>query len=272
MVLVKDVTDCETSVVRGLDQQLIDELNTIVPNALVSFEDLNVAATGSSVWALVQPAAKEALQRAITERGTTLSANSAYRSIAAQFILFQHAQAGRCGITIAATPGRSNHQSGLALDVEDADSWQPFLERHGWQRLLPDDPVHFDYVGDGTQDIRDLAVLAFQRVWNRNNANDLIAEDSQYGPETEARLGNSPAEGWGNVPTNPLRLLRLTEPFMQGDDVRQVQEALIRVGFSLVPDGIYGPITQGSVRQFQTDKALTVDGVVGPQTRAALGL
>lgn len=270
MVLVKDVTDCETSAVRGLDQQLIDEVNAIVPNALVSIEDLDVAATGSSVWALVQLVAKEALQRAITERGTTLSVNSAYRSIAAQLILFQHAQAGRCGITIAAIPGRSNHQSGLALDVEDAEGWQPFLERHGWQRLLPDDPVHFDYLGGGTQDIRGPAVLAFQRVWNRNNPNDPITEDGLYGPQTETRLGNSPAEGWGNVPTVPPRLLRLTEPFMQGDDVRQAQEALIRMGFSLTADGIYGPITEGAVRQFQTDKGLTVDGIVGPQTRAAL--
>jgi hypothetical protein len=41
------------------------------------------------------------------------------RTIAQQLILFQQAQANRCGITIAAEPGKSNHQSGLALDIED---------------------------------------------------------------------------------------------------------------------------------------------------------
>lgn len=75
MVLIKDVTDCSTSAVRGLDQQLIDEINAIVPNALVGIEDLNAAASGSSVWLLVQPTAKEALQRAINvpgfDQGTT---------------------------------------------------------------------------------------------------------------------------------------------------------------------------------------------------------
>lgn len=271
MVLVKDITTCETSAVRGLDQQLIDEINAIVPNALVSIEDLNVAATGSSVWLLMQPPAKEALGQALNERGTKLEVNSAYRTIAAQLLLYQHAQAGRCGISIAARPGRSNHQSGLALDVEDAAGWEPFLERHGWERLLPSDPVHFDFV-QGGQDIRSTAILAFQRLWNRNNPNDRIAEDGAYGPQTEARLGNSPAEGFGTVPDSPPRLLRLTQPFMQGEDVRQVQEALVRMGFALAADGIYGPITEGAVRQFQTDKGLTVDGLVGPQTRAALGL
>ena len=271
MVLVKDITSCSTSAVRGLDQQLIAEINAIVPNALVSIEDLNVAATGSSVWPLVQPPAKEALQRAINERGTTLQVNSAYRTIAAQLLLYQHAQAGRCGISIAAPPGRSNHQSGLALDVEDAAGWEPYLERYGWQRLLPNDPIHFNFI-QGGQDIRSTAVLAFQRLWNRNNPSDRIEEDGAYGPQTEARLNNSPAEGFGASVPKTQRLLRLTQPFMQGEDVRQVQEALVGMGFALAADGVYGPITEAAVRQFQTDKGLTVDGVVGPQTRGALGL
>lgn len=196
MVLIKDVNDCETSAVRGLDQQLINEINAIVPNALVSIEDLNVAVTGASVWPLLQPPAKEALQLAINERGTTLQVNSAYRTIAAQLVLFQHAQAGRCGIIIAARPGESNHQSGLALDIEDNAGWRPFLERHGWRWLGPEDEVHFDFVGGGTQDLRSTAVLALQRLWNRSNPDARIAEDGQYGEQTNVRLGNSPAEGF----------------------------------------------------------------------------
>lgn len=204
MVLVKDITGCETSPVRGLDQQLIDEVNVIVPNALVSIEELDVELTGSSVWPLLQPAAKEALGRAIAERGATLQVNSGYRTIAAQLVLFQNAN--ECGFEVAPV-GSSNHQSGLALDIADNEGWRPVLERYGWQWFGPSDPVHFDFTGGGTQDIRGTATLAFQRLWNRNNAADPIAEDSVYGEQTNIRLGNSPAEGFPSPPQNEPRPL-----------------------------------------------------------------
>lgn len=65
------------------------------------------------------------------------------------------------------------------------------------------------------------------------------------------------------------RDLELTDPAMQGDDVRDVQRRL-RVG--LVADGIYGPLTAAAVKSFQATHHLTVDGIVGPATRAALHL
>lgn len=60
----------------------------------------------------------------------------------------------------------------------------------------------------------------------------------------------------------------------QGDDVKQVQEKLIAAGFPVQggADGKFGQHTEDAVRAFQTAKGLTADGVVGPQTRAALGL
>lgn len=203
MVLVKDITGCETTPVRGLDQQLIDEVNVIVPNTLVSIEDLDVKLIGSSVWPLLQLPAKEALGQAIVERGATLEVNSGYRPVAGQFVLFQNGS--ECNFTVAAV-GNSNHQSGLALDIEDNAGWRPFLERHGWQWFGPEDDVHFDFV-QGGQDIGSTAVLAFQRLWNRNNASDPIVEDGIYGEQTEIRLGNSPAEGFASLPQNEPRPL-----------------------------------------------------------------
>ncbi|MEG4048335.1 glycoside hydrolase family protein [Microcoleus sp. Pol17_C1] len=69
-----------------------------------------------------------------------------------------------------------------------------------------------------------------------------------------------------------VRVLTLTEPIMQGEDVRQVQEALIAAGINVSADGVFGKDTDRAVRQFQQQKGLTADGVVGTQTRKELGL
>ncbi len=279
-IKIQNVTSCSTSIARGLDQQIINEMNQIIPNVLVSFEDLNVR-LGQAVWPLVQPPARIALARAIEDRGVPMQMNSAYRTIAQQLILYNHylhrLRTGRlrCGIFIAARPGRSNHQSGLAIDINDYFGWRPFLERRGWRWLGPRDPVHFDYVGGGTRDIRLTAVLAFQRLWNRHNIDDRISEDGIYGPNTERRLNNSYVEGFSISVTEPsgdFRVLRLSQPYMQGEDVRRIQQALADAGYSITVDGVYGPGSRSVVIQFQRRNGLDADGVVGPVTRATLGL
>jgi hypothetical protein len=75
-----------------------------------------------------------------------------------------------------------------------------------------------------------------------------------------------------NFAPAPFRLLFLTEPLMQGDDVLAVQKALIQKGFNLKADGIFGPATDNAVTAFQNKQGLTPDGIVGPGTRKALGL
>ncbi|MEW6723926.1 MAG: spore cortex-lytic enzyme [Bacillota bacterium] len=59
----------------------------------------------------------------------------------------------------------------------------------------------------------------------------------------------------------------------RGADVRTVQWKLQSWGYYRGPiDGIYGAQTYRAVRYFQAKNGLRVDGIVGPQTRAALGL
>jgi peptidoglycan hydrolase-like protein with peptidoglycan-binding domain len=56
-----------------------------------------------------------------------------------------------------------------------------------------------------------------------------------------------------------------------GDAVRRLQRALRRTpDLGLAVDGIFGPMTDQAVQQFQQANGLTVDGVVGPLTWAAL--
>jgi peptidoglycan hydrolase-like protein with peptidoglycan-binding domain len=57
----------------------------------------------------------------------------------------------------------------------------------------------------------------------------------------------------------------------KGAAVTELQGALKRHGFDPGPiDGDFGPKTEAAVKAFQAAKGLTVDGVVGPQTRQAL--
>jgi N-acetylmuramoyl-L-alanine amidase len=271
----------DTSKVKSLSLQIIAEMNLLIPNVLVSAEDLNVVVS-ASVNLFLQPAAKEVLRRAIRARGgAVLSINSAYRTVAQQHMLRTFYEMGRSGISLAAKPGLSNHEDGLALDIsvrtpdnpnQDADFvvWRAALEAEGWDWLGIQDPFHFTYAGTGVRDdIGDIGVQAFQQLWNKQNPNDQMKVDGLFGPQTAARMNQSPAEGFK---TN--RLLKLVTPNLQGEDVRKVQQALVNAGFlsNNQVSGNYDAATEVAVKNFQDQKGLGKDGIVGPQTRKALGI
>ncbi len=98
------------------------------------------------------------------------------------------------------------------------------------------------------------------------------SSDPNLSQESQAYLANRPkiSSGGGVPPAPGPRTLALTSPPLSGEDVRQVQTALVRWGAQLVPDGIFGATTDRAVRQFQTSRGLVADGVVGPQTLALL--
>ncbi|MCM1045655.1 MAG: peptidoglycan-binding protein [Candidatus Gastranaerophilales bacterium] len=57
----------------------------------------------------------------------------------------------------------------------------------------------------------------------------------------------------------------------RGADVTYLQQRLVSLGYSLgAVDGIFGSKTRTAVMAFQRDHKLTVDGIVGPKTWAAL--
>jgi len=204
-MLIKEIrlASCpSTSILDGLNQQLIKQLDVIAPGKLVSIKDLSDAGLvklGPAAYPFVGgPTAKARLKKAIESRGKTLEVNSAYRTVAQQFLLRRMFESGpnKCGMAAAAKPGTSNHESGLALDIEDPFSWKLSLQTFGWKHLGPGDPPHFDFVG-GT-DLRQLGVKAFQSLWNQHNPGDKLKEpvDGDFGPETQKRLEKTPIDGF----------------------------------------------------------------------------
>ena len=67
------------------------------------------------------------------------------------------------------------------------------------------------------------------------------------------------------------RLLYLTRPMQRGDDVRDLQQRLNRLGFdSGDADGILGPDTAAALADFQLNTGLKPDATAGPETVDAI--
>jgi peptidoglycan hydrolase-like protein with peptidoglycan-binding domain len=103
----------------------------------------------------------------------------------------------------------------------------------------------------------------------------LVAYDATKG-ELRPLSPSAPRPGKQSPPTGDAQLvvrnLSLKTPNFVGSDVSALQAALNRQGARLTVDGVFGAITRAAVVQWQTDRGLVVDGVVGIQTRSSLGL
>jgi MYXO-CTERM domain-containing protein len=193
--------NCLTAIVKGLSEQIIAQGNCLAPGAFAAVEPRPNLVLGPAVFPNLEQPAADALAQALDAKpGMTLTVNSMLRTVAQQYLLYAWWQQGLCGITLAATPGDSPHETGLALDIDDHAAWQPALEAAGFQWHGPGDVVHFDYVGPGAVNYKGTDVLAFQTLWNLNHPGDLIDEDGVYGPQTESKLILAPATGFAKGP------------------------------------------------------------------------
>ena len=191
-------TGCSTGGLKGLNAQIVSLLSPTVEDIFVSCEDV-VTVVGPSTIPFLQRAAKNALARAVEQKGERLRLVHAYRTVAQQYVLRQWFLRGKCGITDARPPGRSPHERGAGIDMRgDPQQWRTILENNGWHWAGPGDPGHFTFLGNGV-DMRLLkeGVRAFQRLWNKHNPTDRIEEDGIFGEiETGPRLLRSPVEGF----------------------------------------------------------------------------
>jgi len=104
----------------------------------------------------------------------------------------------------------------------------------------------------------DLAVRAFQQSRGLN-------VDGRVGDETWRALD---AARWSLG--DRMLFLAMPDP-MIGDDVRQLQDRLLEMGFDVGrSDGIFGQRTAKAVARFQREVGLSPDGSYGPQTMTAL--
>ena len=143
----------------------------------------------------------------------SIKVNSGYRSIAQQHVLHSWYQQDACGISLAAEPGRSNHESGFALDIKNyADHnglvKEALLENNWVQPHPTNDAIHFEYPG---VDITLLSTRAFQMLWNEYGEEyhgdiGTVAEDGYWGAEqTKPAVEASPAHGFaGGYANGPL--------------------------------------------------------------------
>ncbi len=188
---------CETSSVKGLSQQIIAMGQCLKPEAYAEVPKVANVSFGANVFPfLVKPARDKLVEALNAKPNLSMSINSMLRTVAQQYLLYRWYQTGSCGIGLAAKPGNSNHETGLALDINEASTWKSTLQARGFSWYGSNDPVHYDYTGSGAKSFKGLDVQAFQHLWNLNNPGDKISEDGAWGPATEARLKKAPAKGF----------------------------------------------------------------------------
>ncbi|MFA1822828.1 C40 family peptidase [Virgibacillus oceani] len=84
---------------------------------------------------------------------------------------------------------------------------------------------------------------------------------------SESNLSNVQDQGEASLDTT------LTQLGDVSTEVEDIQQELQGQGYyTYTIDGIFGPITEQAVRDYQADQNLQVDGIVGPNTSAALAL
>lgn len=199
---VGDVLDdgCSTAVVQGLSEQIIAEANCLEPGAYEPVPELDNVTLDRAVFPYLQRDARDALVSAANKaKARKLKITSMLRTVAQQYLLYDWYDKGRCGIKLAAEPGQSNHQSGLAIDITDPGGWRRALGRAGFRWMGDKDRWHFDFHAKDKPS-PGLDIQAFQRLHNENRPERRVADDGVWSEETEEALRAAPAAGFDAKP------------------------------------------------------------------------
>jgi hypothetical protein len=194
---VKDYlpTHCNTSGLLGLSKQIADILLAAEAGKVIDIS-AHVNISGASTIPFLQKEAGQALIAAIAEKGSKPNLFHAIRVLPQQAaVSYWYLHNKMCGIKLAANPGTSPHERGIAIDIDNHAAWITVLKKHHWIWRGDPDPPHFNYHGGHDPDFGIEGIRSFQKLWNLHNA-DKIEEDGVFGPITQGKLGLSPGEGF----------------------------------------------------------------------------
>jgi hypothetical protein len=108
-------------------------------------------------------------------------------------------------------------------------------------------------------------------AWGQQDGDDNLPKGWGFQLECVGALVSQKAIGHPakRVPLT-WRKIRVQSPYMRGNDVKLLQGALIRAGFSVTADGIYGPASEAKVKAFQRSLGLSPSGIIDSVTRSHL--
>ena len=173
------------------------------------------------------------------------------------------------GMAMLATPGKSQHNLGLAIDIHTASEKKRLnwlianVRKFGFSwEVVPEEPWHIRYT-DGDQ------VPEAVKQWLVLNPK----EPSVFGTTTEQMAA---AEAAAKVKEQQPKNISVAKgkPNLvkdyKGAAVKEAQSLLSKHGFECKSDGNFGPKTQQIVKNFQKSKSLEETGDVDELTWAAL--
>lgn len=193
---------------------------------------------------------------------------------------------------------RSLHvkDGGIAVDIYEVSRFASVAGEFGFTHPYPGtDPVHFEFVGWNGGSVADFSsTVQNEQNWLRVARGENIQADGRKGPLTKAAYERYQAflRDWGYGYTGAIdgdwgsqtqkahagyfdqfnKSLPDLRVGSQGQYVKDVQFRLGVGGFPTKVDGDFGGDTERQVVNFQRSRNLTPDGVVGINTRRALGL
>jgi hypothetical protein len=189
-----DTCGTPDALVTGLSRQLVDAINCLRPGTLVDIPlDAVLRMLEAGRPNLIDGRALADLRAAAADGDRQMVVRWAYRDVGLQQLFWL--QDAYQGCAVAARPGGSNHQNGLAVDLNDWAYWEPIMRRHGWENNLANDRVHFDYQRVEDIGLGSFSLYAFQELWNLNHPEAPLPTGGALDAETDAALAGAPIEG-----------------------------------------------------------------------------